>query len=92
MTLRIYVSRDAGAVAVGADEVALVLGLVLGAGAVGLTWFVRHATGSQHLVDYEGRSWWSAISYQSKRTRSMTANCRIGRRELAEGDATPLLP
>jgi hypothetical protein len=50
------------------------------------------ATGSQHLVDYEGRSWWSAISYQSKRTRSMTANCRIGRRELAEGDATPLLP
>ncbi|HEY3607905.1 MAG TPA: hypothetical protein VGL06_10425 [Pseudonocardiaceae bacterium] len=29
--------------------VALMLGLVLGAGAVGLTWFVRHATGSQHL-------------------------------------------
>jgi formate dehydrogenase iron-sulfur subunit len=27
MTLRIFVSRDAGAVAVGADEVALVLGL-----------------------------------------------------------------
>jgi hypothetical protein len=29
--------------------VALMLGLVLGAGAVGMTWFVRHATGSQHL-------------------------------------------
>jgi hypothetical protein len=29
--------------------IALMLGLVLGAGAVGLTWFVRHATGSQHL-------------------------------------------
>ena len=29
--------------------IALLLGLVLGAGAVGLTWFVRHATGSQHL-------------------------------------------
>ena len=27
MTMRIYVSRDAGAVAVGSDEVALVLGL-----------------------------------------------------------------
>jgi formate dehydrogenase iron-sulfur subunit len=27
MTMRIFVSRDAGAVAVGADEVALVLGL-----------------------------------------------------------------
>src|SRR5882724_961337 len=30
MTLRIFVSRDAGAVAVGADEVALVLGLAAG--------------------------------------------------------------
>jgi len=51
-------------------------------------WPPAHST----WFDYEGRSWWSAISYQSKRTRSMTANCRIGRRELAEGDATPLLP
>jgi hypothetical protein len=50
------------------------------------------ATGSQHLVDYEGRSWWSAISYQSNRIGSVTANCRIGRPELAEGDATPLFP
>jgi len=47
---------------------------------------------SQHLVDYEGRSWWSAISYQSKRYSVDDRNCRIGRRELAEGDATPLLP
>ena len=30
MTMRIFVSRDAGAVAVGADEVALVLGLSAG--------------------------------------------------------------
>ena len=30
MTMRIFVSRDAGAVAVGADEVALVLGLAAG--------------------------------------------------------------
>jgi hypothetical protein len=30
MTLRIFVSRDAGAVAVGADEVALVLRLAAG--------------------------------------------------------------
>src|SRR5882757_8555854 len=29
--------------------IALMLGLVLGAGAVGMTWFVRHATIAQHL-------------------------------------------
>lgn len=29
--------------------IALMLGLVLGAGAVGMTWFVRHATVAQHL-------------------------------------------
>jgi hypothetical protein len=30
--------------------IALMLGLVLGAGTVGLTWFVRHATGGHHML------------------------------------------
>ena len=53
MTLRIFVSRDAGAVAVGADEVALVLGLaaqkrgteieIIRTGSRGLYWRYRES-------------------------------------------------
>ena len=74
MSLRIFVSRDAGAVAVGADEVALVLGLAAGKRGVEIE-IVR--TGSRGLYWLEpmrshpkGR-----VAFRASVTRPMLLPC-----------------